>query len=373
MPLAPGTRLGHFEIVSSLGAGGMGEVYRAHDAALGRQVALKVLPASVVTGIPFFTMELVEGKRLADIIPGHGLPLARLLHLAIPLAEALSAAHDRGIVHRDLKPANVMIDTADRLKVLDFGLAKAAVDRLGADAASTHLTMTGAGVLAGTLPYMAPELLCLQPADARSDVSSFGIVLYELATGAPPFSGDSWAVIMSAILRDEAPLVTTLRADLPRRFGDIVSRCLEKRPRDRYQTMRDISDDLKDISTRRPDDVVASRGDCSLAVRPWTLATPNPHLQAIADGVVEDIANGLSRFSHLSVTAGDAPDARYSLEGSLRQGGSTIRVGVSTRAAADGSGQKPTTARSATVIPSRCRTSSPTESSRRWATCTGSS
>jgi serine/threonine protein kinase len=369
MPLTPGTRLSHFEIVSALGAGGMGEVYRAQDTALERQVALKVLPAPMVTddtrlvrfrreakalaalshpnivtifsvdheqGIYFFTMELVEGKRLADLIPERGLPLARLLQLAIPLADALGAAHDKGIVHRDLKPANVMIDTADRLKVLDFGLAKAAMDRPSVDTMSTQLTSTEQGVVRGTLPYMAPEQLCLEPSDARGDVFSFGVVLYELATGALPFAGDSPALLMSAILRDDPPPVTERRADLPRRLAYIVSRCLEKRPRDRYQTMRDVQDDLQALSSLRADETVddakgvktTAQAPRSIVVRSWRLTTPDPDLQIFSSGLVEDVANGLSRFSYLSIAAGDVASVRYSLEGSLQRVGSTIRVGV---------------------------------------------
>jgi TolB-like protein len=284
--------------------------------------------------VHFFTMELVEGQVLTDVIPRGGLPLARLLHIAIPLAGALRAAHEKGIVHRDLKPSNVMIGERDQLKVLDFGLAKTAMDATDSESTSTHLVATDARIVLGTLPYMAPEQFCAQPADARSDVFSFGIVLYEMATGTHPFTGDSWPVVMSAILRDIPPPVTEHRSDLPLRLSHIVHRCLEKDPRDRYQTVADLQHDLQDLSAIRQDDSSGYARNTgtftgqsrSIAVRPWKLPTPDPDLDAFAAGLVEDVANGLSRFPLLSVASGDGAGARYWLEGNLRKSGTTIRI-----------------------------------------------
>jgi serine/threonine protein kinase len=221
MRLATGTRLGPFEVVAPLGAGGMGEVYRARDTRLGRDIALKVLPSEVgespdrlarfereartvaglahpniVTllsiedhdGMRFLVLELVEGQTLAEqVVPG-GIPLGQVLDLAIPIADALVAAHEKGIVHRDLKPANVMLSREGRVKVLDFGLAK------GVDAdvhATIAATVSEAGQVLGTAAYMAPEQIRGEGVDARTDLFSFGILLYELASGRRPLTGAS--------------------------------------------------------------------------------------------------------------------------------------------------------------------------------------
>src|SRR5579872_3166458 len=249
MPLTPGTRLGPYEIVGPLGAGGMGEVYRARDTRLGRDVALKVLPPETaadldrlkrfqreartvaalnhphivtihsveeVNGTHFITMELVEGVVLGRLIPPDGLPLDKFLELAIPLADAVAAAHEKGIVHRDLKPGNVMVDKRGMVKVLDFGLAK--ISDPGDDVQSSKLdtlSQTQPGMVMGTVPYMSPEQLQGQHIDQRSDIFSLGGVLYEMVAGAPPFGGKGSAELMSAILRDQPKPLMELRADVP--------------------------------------------------------------------------------------------------------------------------------------------------------------
>ena len=259
MDLAPGTRLGAYEIHGSLGAGGMGEVYLALDSKLGREVALKVLPADVSSdperlarfqreartvaslnhpnivtlhaveeseGTPFLVMERIEGRPLSEAIPAGGLPVTGILEIAVPVADAMAAAHDKGIVHRDLKPANVMLTADGRVKVLDFGLATVAPAVSPAmDSALPTATHTAEGRIVGTLPYMAPEQVRGERADARTDIFAFGTMLYEMATGVRPFQGRSSADLMSAILREDPLPIDTVRPGLPARFTTIVSRC----------------------------------------------------------------------------------------------------------------------------------------------------
>ena len=256
-----GSTLSHFRIVDQLGSGGMSEVYLAEDEKLGRRVALKVLPRelagsperlarfrrearavaalnhpNIVTihsveedrGIHFLTMELVEGVTLAEkIVPG-GLAADELLCLAIPLVDAVAAAHAREIVHRDLKPANVMVSADGRVKVLDFGIAKLAAGAAKLGTPSTSLTLDGR--VLGTVAYMSPEQVVGRAVDRRSDVFSLGIVLRELATGEHPFTAPSQAETISKILRDTPEPVTGRNARLPHRLDEIIERCLDKDP-----------------------------------------------------------------------------------------------------------------------------------------------
>src|ERR1700734_3953067 len=233
MPLSPGTKLGAYEIMAPLGAGGMGEVYRARDTKLGRDVALKMLPAemaqdperlgrfrreakalaqldhpNIVTihsveecdGIHFLTMQLVEGLPLDRLIPQGGLPVEQIVEIANALGDALAAAHEKGIVHRDLKPANVMVSNGGRVKVLDFGLAKDIRTADLSDATMTSANRTEVGMVMGTPAYMSPEQASGRPLDHRTDIFSLGVVLYEMATGKQPFCGRCSAEMISAIL-----------------------------------------------------------------------------------------------------------------------------------------------------------------------------
>ena len=277
MPLTPSTRLGPYEIIAPLGAGGMGEVYRARDTRLKREVAIKVLPGDVAAsperlarfereattvaglnhpnivvlhsieeteGTRFLTMELVDGRSLDhSLVPG-GLPAARVIELGIALADALTAAHEKGVVHRDLKPANVMLTKDGRVKVLDFGLAKLATPDLTRTATLT-LPLSDEGHVAGTVPYIALEQVRGEAVDARTDLFALGVVLYELASGSRPFTGATHADVSSAILRDSPKPLAALRHDLPSDLDRIVSRCLEKNPRERIQSALDVGNELR--------------------------------------------------------------------------------------------------------------------------------
>jgi len=279
MSILPGTRLGPYEILAPLGAGGMGEVWRARDTKLGRDVALKVLPEALaldperlvrferearaiaalnhpnivtvhsvdeVDGVRFITMEVVEGTTLAELIPERGLPVDTLLLLAIPLADALASAHERGVIHRDVKPGNVMVTTDRRVKVLDFGLAKlTAAGAVGADPELTATGLTRGGQIIGTVPYMSPEQVEGRSIDRRSDIFSLGSVLYQMATGKRPFTGETQAAVISAILRDTPSAVSEINPALPVRLSSIVQRCLQKDPEKRYPSAGEVCTELK--------------------------------------------------------------------------------------------------------------------------------
>lgn len=274
-----GSLISHFRILERIGAGGMGVVYKARDEDLQRTVALKVLradahgatdrrarfrqeaqaasalnhPGIVVVhevgsthDVDFIAMELIEGQTLRQAIPETGLRLERFLDLATQLAEALERAHSAGILHRDLKPGNVMVTPEGRVKVLDFGLAKwIEGSNAGPDASTREQgVQTADGIMVGTPRFMSPEQVNGAPLDARSDIFSFGAVLYQMLTGRAPFSGTSTAQVQSAILRDTPVLPTHLRSDVPAEVERIVGKTLEKDPRLRHQSMGDVHSDL---------------------------------------------------------------------------------------------------------------------------------
>jgi serine/threonine protein kinase/tetratricopeptide (TPR) repeat protein len=395
MTLQAGTRLGTYEILAPLGVGGMGEVYRARDTRLGREVAVKVLPAEVASspdrlarfereartiaglshpnivmlftvedadGVRFLTMELVEGQTLSNLVAPGGLPLPKLLELAIPLTDALVAAHEKGVVHRDLKPGNVMVTREGRVKVLDFGLAK----MMGADAPvaegmSNTVTadgpISGEGHVVGTIPYMAPEQLRGESVDGRSDLFSLGVILYELATGRRPFTGDSDAEVTSSILRDTPEPLSRGRTDLPPDLERIVSRCLEKNPRERIQSALDVNNEfrrLRKVLERGEPEKPASDKVASIAVLPFANRSASADDEYFSDGLADELLNVLSKIRGLRVTArtssfhfkgkdttiaeiGRILDVATLLEGSVRKAGNRIRVSVQLVRVADSS------------------------------------
>jgi serine/threonine protein kinase/tetratricopeptide (TPR) repeat protein len=431
MPLTSGTRIGTYLVTGPLGAGGMGEVYRARDTRLGREVAIKVLPAGVASnpdrlarfereartiaglnhpnvvtlfsvedegGIRFLTMELVEGQSLERIVKPGGLPLARVLELSIPLANALVAAHERGVIHRDLKPANVMVTHDDWVKVLDFGLAKVAAGEGASPDATVGVTagtpLSGEGQVLGTVPYMAPEQIRGETVDARSDLFALGVILYELATGRRPFTGMSPADVSSSILRDVPVPVLSVRADLPRDLNRIIARCLEKNPRDRFQTARDVMNELRYVQREIESGAIAptpapvspppvspapispaplspvpsspapssgsgygsvpggAREVPSIAVLPFVNRSRSEEDEYFSDGLADELLNVLTKVRGLRVAArassfqfkgknedvaviGEKLNAATLLDGSVRKSGNRVRISVQLVKAAD--------------------------------------
>src|SRR5262245_28408267 len=369
----------------------MGEVYRARDPRLGREVAIKVLPSqgasdvdrlarfereartvaglnhpNIVTlfsvedadGVRFLTMELVEGTTLLDLVVAGGLSLPRLLELAIPLTDALVAAHGSGVVHRDLKPGNVMMTRDGRIKVLDFGLAKVVDVQPAGDADLTRaraLSISGEGQLMGTTSYMSPEQLRGDPVDTRTDLFALGVIFYELAMGRHPFEGTTPATVMSAILRDTPRPLAAARRDLPASFQRIVSRCLEKSPGDRFQTASDVRTALLEVqrSPEKAEPVAESAETPSIAVLPFANMSADPENEFFSDGLTAELLNVLAKIPVLKGTGrtssfafkGKQEDLRQIgqklgvgtlLEGSVRKAGNRVRISAQLVKASDG-------------------------------------
>jgi len=278
MPLSSGEQLGHYKIVSMIGKGGMGEVYLGTDTRLDRSVAIKVSSRefndrferearaisalnhpNICTlhdiGPNYLVMEHIEGETLSKIIGRGPLPLDKALSYAVQIVDALAAAHAKGVIHRDLKPGNIII-TKHGVKVLDFGLAKLSTERLSSDSASSIDTMTEpitrAGAVLGTLYYMPPEQVEGKETDERSDIFSFGVVLYEMITGHRPFGGDTQAAVLASLLKDPPPPMSQWQPAVPRALERVVRKCLEKKPEDRWQSARDLKPTLELIDLDAP-------------------------------------------------------------------------------------------------------------------------
>jgi serine/threonine protein kinase len=332
-----GEMLGHYRIVEKVGAGGMGEVYRATDTSLGRDVALKVLPAAAVDdetaqarllqeartasalnhphictifevgeadGLDYIAMEFVEGRPLNEAIRD-GLPAEMVVSYGAQIADALSHAHERGVIHRDLKCANVIVTPQNRVKILDFGLATHREEEF-TEATQSRISLTDSGVIAGTLYYIAPEILHGASADARSDIWALGVIIYEMAASVRPFDGTTQFALSSMILRDPpAPLPQSIPAGL----RSVIERCLTKEPAERYQRAGEVFAALQAIQSpaaigsaavprRRPE-----RNIRSLAVLPFVKATADLEAEYLSDGITESLINSLAQLPRLRVMA----------------------------------------------------------------------
>ena len=393
MSLTPGTKLGPYEIVSALGAGGMGEVYRARDTRLGREVAIKGLPEAFAqhperlarferearllaslnhanvaaifgleesAGRPYLVLELVEGETLAARLVRGALPVREALEFGGQIAAAIEAAHEQSIVHRDLKPGNVMITSARVVKVLDFGLAKGGAAEMNSsldlsESPTMALSATGAGVILGTASYMSPEQARGRVVDRRADVWAFGCLLYECLSGRQAFAGETVSDVIARVLERE-PDWSALPETLPARLRDVVRRCLTKDVEERPRDIGDLRRELAAIAleSSQPSGIAsAATQRPSLAVLYFENLANDPESDYFCAGITEDILTDLSKIKGLRVASRNAV-VRYRggavdlakvaaelnvgavLEGSVRRAGSRVRISAQLINAADG-------------------------------------
>ncbi len=360
MSLSPGTRLGPYEILAPLGAGGMGEVYRARDTRLGREVAIKVLlessagnaealarfqrEAKAVAALShpnilsifdfgthdtrdFAVMELLVGETLRDLLDSGPVSKTRAVDFALQIARGLCAAHEKGIVHRDLKPENLFVTGDGQLKILDFGLARrtqpAPSGDLTSTATETHRTQPG--TVMGTVAYMSPEQVRGQPADTRSDIFSFGTVLYEMLTGKKAFGRGSAGETMAAILMNEPPDAPESALGASPALAGIVRHCLEKNVDRRFQTARDLLFNLQQLQSGAVEALPAeSTSAPSVAVLPFLNFSADPENEFFADGMTEDVIASLSKIRSIKVISRTSVMAFKKREQSLREIGKTL-------------------------------------------------
>jgi serine/threonine-protein kinase len=399
LALSSGTRLGPYEILSPLGAGGMGEVYRARDTRLDRDVAVKVLPENLVAdgealarfereakavaalshpnilaihdfgrdrGIAYTVMELLEGETLRDRLDAGVIPQRKALDYALQIAQGLAAAHDRGIVHRDLKPQNVFVTRDGLVKILDFGLAKSRPEPRSADDETKPMSGasgTRSGAILGTVGYMSPEQVRGAEADNRSDLFSFGVILYEMLAGERAFRKESEVETMMAILQEEPPDMARAGKDVSPELAEILAHCLEKNPEERFQSSRDLVFALRvaeregrprsDSGSRSGVPAAETEAAISIAVLPFRNISADRDNEYFSDGMTEEIINALTKIEALRVASrtsafafkgkdedvrriGAALGVRTVLEGSIRRSGRKIRIAAQLIDVADG-------------------------------------